>query len=61
MAGVVLASLAERFEAETGNEFDADGPGVEECPYCGGLTQYASDHDCYGTRGEDHDAQRMEG
>lgn len=45
----------EAFEDTTGNTFDPNGPKIAECPYCDTLTQYASDHSCYGLRCEQAD------
>jgi len=51
--------LRDALEAR-GIDYDPNGPLVAECPYCGTATQYARDHQCYGTRGEDHDARMMD-
>ncbi len=40
--------LIERFEAETGQPFDRNGPMPRECEHCGELVQYRSDHKCDG-------------
>lgn len=42
----------ERFEEETGLDYDTEGPVVFECEHCGCLVQYITDHDCYGTKSE---------
>lgn len=51
--------LIERFEDETGLNFDPNGPELKECE-CGKLIQFIIDHDCYITQGENHDARRLD-
>lgn len=51
-------TLTQRFERETGHAFDPEGPPVIECGFCGGLLQFVTDHDCYGTRAASAEAAR---
>lgn len=39
-----------------GLEFDANGPDVCDCPYCGKPLQYIADHSCFGICCEDREA-----
>jgi hypothetical protein len=59
-------SLIERFEEQTGNTYDPDGPEPEECEDCGNLFQYVVDsehgpgHSCHATRCASRAAAREE-
>lgn len=54
-----FVAACEAFEDEHGYAAASDGPCPGECPYCGTVTQYSSDHSCYGTRGEDYTAEML--
>jgi hypothetical protein len=49
--------MVERYEADTGDWFDVEGPIPRECGYCGEVYQFASDHECHGTLAEEKDAE----
>ena len=41
-------ALVEKLREETGCEYDPEGPCVDECEHCGGVSQYCSQHTCSG-------------
>ena len=45
-----ITRLVEKFEEETGFDWDPEGPLPSYCEYCGEILQYIPDHDCYGLR-----------
>jgi len=53
-------NLADEFEAQTGLDYDPDGPLPCECEECGDLLQYVDDHDCFYVRAESEAARKFE-
>lgn len=49
--------LINRFEKETGLDFDPEGPIPTECEHCGKLYQFIPDHECVGIRAANHEAR----
>lgn len=52
-------AMIDEFEAQTGLEYDYDGPLPCECDECGGLIQYMQDHSCYYVLAETEAARRF--